>query len=439
MKAGFSGILQLTDLNDFIAPSQECIKPILVEKSTSAIKQPSKIKVETDGTYVEIDQRGTKNPLKQAQITLNDCLACSGCVTSAETILIQQQSSQEFLNALNKKKENSDLKIVLSVSPQSLASLAAKYCLNLEELTEKLQNFLYGLGVDYILDTSIGWICYAEKTYGDVIIPHLSQVRSPQAIMGALVKNYMAKKFDFLPENIYHSTIMPCFDKKLEASRDDFLLPGTSLREVDCVLSTAELDEILTSYNFSDYKSNNKSSNDFLKFRDQNGRILSHSGGGSGGYLENVFRYAVKEVFGVNVAENEPIPLSFSKNKDFREATLTLDGKCVLKMAYCYGFRNLQNIVQKLRRGKCSFDYVEAMACPGGCLNGGGQIRSTNFDDVCEKYESSTKMWPDNCEITNKIARDWFECEYENEKAVQLLYTDYHVIEKAVLPLAIKW
>ena len=64
-----------------------------------------------------------------------------------------------------------------------------------------------------------GWVCYAEKTHGTWILPHISQVKSAQQIMGSLVKDHLAKKFQVSPENVYHLTLMPCFDKKLEASR----------------------------------------------------------------------------------------------------------------------------------------------------------------------------------------------------------------------------
>ncbi|XP_073239356.1 probable cytosolic Fe-S cluster assembly factor v1g210509 [Porites lutea] len=93
MAAGFSGALQLTDLDDFITPSQECIKPVKVEKKPG---QLAKIKIEDDGSYVQLSEGGEKTKLQRAQITLNDCLACSGCITSAESVLITQQSQEEL-------------------------------------------------------------------------------------------------------------------------------------------------------------------------------------------------------------------------------------------------------------------------------------------------------------------------------------------------------
>ena len=78
------------------------------------------------------------------------------------------------------------------------------------------------------------------------------------------------------------------------------------------------------------------------------------------------------------------------RNPDFRETVLTVDGEVRLRFAYAYGFRNIQNIVQKLKRNKCEYDFVEIMACPSGCINGGGQIRQSDIqlDDVRHVYES---------------------------------------------------
>lgn len=91
----FSGVLQLTDLDDFITPSQECIKPVKIEKKVTSSKG-AKIKIETDGSYMEELSDGSRKKLEKAKITLADCLACSGCITSAETILIEQQSGQSL-------------------------------------------------------------------------------------------------------------------------------------------------------------------------------------------------------------------------------------------------------------------------------------------------------------------------------------------------------
>lgn len=124
MSENFSSALRITDLNDFITPSQECIKPEIIKKNKK------KIKIETtkDGNLIEITENGINENLEIAKISLNDCLACSGCITTAESILISTQSTQEFLKNIQHSKEfNSTKVIIISISPQSRASIANYY------------------------------------------------------------------------------------------------------------------------------------------------------------------------------------------------------------------------------------------------------------------------------------------------------------------------
>jgi len=107
----FSGAVVLGDLNDFISPSQACVKP--VKAPTKTDNGNSTIKIE-NGNYIEVMEDGREAPLKTAQITLNDCLACSGCVTSAETVLIQMQSQEEVYKVLHsnqRAQQEADLMI----------------------------------------------------------------------------------------------------------------------------------------------------------------------------------------------------------------------------------------------------------------------------------------------------------------------------------------
>lgn len=86
----------------------------------------------------------------------------------------------------------------------------------------------------------LGWVCYAEKTHGNFILPYIATTRSPQQIMGVLVKDYLAKKLNIPSSRIYHVTIMPCYDKKLEASREDFYSEVSEARDVDCVITSSK-------------------------------------------------------------------------------------------------------------------------------------------------------------------------------------------------------
>lgn len=259
---------------------KECIKPVTIEKTKS--KTGAKITIEEDGYYEELE--GSKQKLQKVEITLQDCLACSGCITSAEGVLITQQSQEELLKVLN---ENMELKnqgatdqvrtIVLTIAQQPLLSLAQRYHLNPEEAARHLSGYFRQLGVDVVLSTKIaddlallecrnefveryresqtaesaavlpllssscpGWVCYAEKTHGNFILPYIATTRSAQQIMGVLVKQWLAQKYQVNSSKIYHVTVMPCYDKKLEASREDFYSEVQQSRDVDCVITSSK-------------------------------------------------------------------------------------------------------------------------------------------------------------------------------------------------------
>uniref|UniRef100_A0A8V0Z8B7 Nuclear prelamin A recognition factor n=1 Tax=Gallus gallus TaxID=9031 RepID=A0A8V0Z8B7_CHICK len=431
MASPFSGVLQLTDLDDYIGPSQECIKPVKVEKKPG--KAAAKIKIEADGSYFQITQDGEAQKLEKAKITLNDCLACSGCITSAESVLITQQSHEEFYKTLafNKTAAPNEQKlVVVSVSPQSRASLAAKCKMSILETAKKLTAFL----------KSQGWICYAEKTHGSFIIPYISTTKSPQQIMGSLIKGHFAEQQHLTPNKIYHVTVMPCYDKKLEASRPDFFNQEYQTRDVDCVITTGEVLKLLEQERVS-LPDVDPAPLDTMFSSATEEELTGHSGGGSGGYLEHIYKYAAKELFGIEVDTIQYKPL---KNKDFQEVTLEKDGVVLLQFALAYGFRNIQNLVQKLKRGKSPYHYVEVMACPSGCLNGGGQIKvesesSKDWLQQVEKlYESLKTETPEENWTVTALYEQWLGGP-ESEKARKALHTEYHAVEKASAGFNIKW
>uniref|UniRef100_A0A7N5ZZP4 Nuclear prelamin A recognition factor-like protein n=1 Tax=Anabas testudineus TaxID=64144 RepID=A0A7N5ZZP4_ANATE len=476
MASHFSGVLQLTDLDDFITPSQECVKPVKVEKKQG--KSVAKIQIEDDGSYVQVNQDGGKKKLEKAKITLNDCLACSGCITSAESVLITQQSHEELFKVLrNNKASITERKVVVvSVSPQSRASLAAHYNLSSSEAGRRLTSFFKSLGVHHVFDTSFsrtfsllesqrefvkrfqrkdqdkkalpmltsacpGWICYAEKTHGEFILPHISSTRSPQQMMGSLVKGYFAEQQVKIMSNIYHVAVMPCFDKKLEASRSDFYLTEAETREVDCVITSGEVQKMLEEENVS-LNDLDPAALDTMFSSVCGDEFLSHAGSGSGGYLHHVFTYAAKQLFGEEVKE---FTYKTMKNKDFQEVTLEKDGVAVLCFASTYGFRNIQNLVQKLKRGKSPYHFVEVMACPSGCLNGGGQVKPVtgqNQKDLLQKveelYKSERPISPEEDIHVAELYQSWLDSVGE-ERAKELLHTQYHAVEKMTNGLTMKW
>ncbi|XP_057603866.1 cytosolic iron-sulfur assembly component 3 isoform X2 [Hippopotamus amphibius kiboko] len=476
MASPFSGALQLTDLDDFIAPSQDCIKPMKVDKRPGS--GVAKIHIEDDGSYFQVTQDGGAKKLERAKISLDDCLACSGCVTSAETVLITQQSHEELQKVLGANKmaaPSQQRLVVISVSPQSRASLAARFQLNPTDTARKLTAFFKKIGAHYVFDTAFsrnfsllesqrefvqrfraqadskqalpvltsacpGWICYAEKTHGSVLLPHISTARSPQQVMGSLVKDFFAQQQHLTPDKIYHVTVMPCYDKKLEASRADFFSQEHQTRDVDCVITTGEVFKLLEEEGvlLSELE---PAPLDSLCSSVSAQEPTSHRGGGSGGYLEHVFRHAAQELFGIHVTEVTYRPL---RNKDLQEVTLEREGRVLLHFAVAYGFRNIQNLVQKLKRGRCPYHYVEVMACPAGCLNGGGQLKApdTHGKELLQQVERLYNMVsteaPEDAPGVQELYRHWLQGE-GSERASHLLHTSYHAVEKAGSGLSIRW
>ncbi|KAL6069300.1 Cytosolic iron-sulfur assembly component 3, variant 2 [Balamuthia mandrillaris] len=548
---GFSSGLRLTGLDDHITPSQGCVNPLFVDgkKQTAAIDEDdaklaavdttkrAKISLEDDGSYVELSGDGRKEVLETATITLNDCLACSGCITSAESVLISQQSSTEFLSKLAEKK-SAGLVVVLSISPQARASIAAYYRLSLLETHQKLITFCKSLGADYVFDTSFsrdfallesmfefvskykqqqqlnqtesasseettartratrrdrnasnvnavlpvlasacpGWVCYAEKKHHEVL-PHISTAKSPQQVMGSLVKYFFSQQINHRPEKIYHTSVMPCFDKKLEASRNDFYNESLQTREVDCVLSSAELLDLIkekgvdfpslepspldplyySSLLFSAFSLltclplvfHFLTSNCYNRFTNTDPKELFGVRGGSGGYAECVFRYAAKELFGVDIPEDRPLEWKQGRNPNFQTVSLEVDGETKLTFAKAYGFSNIQSFLRRIRskREKSPYDFIEVMACPSGCLNGGGQVRPQEGETPKQLVERLEDIYhqqtvlrpPQQNAAVQQLYGEWLQGEPYSDAARKVLHTQYHPVPKLTNALAIQW
>lgn len=411
---GMSAILSADDLNDFISPGVACIKPVEVKKTNHTGK--AEIEIGIDGQAAEITDSG-KQELEAAQISLSDCLACSGCITSAESVLVSMQSHQEVLKAL----ESPSWKIfVCSVSHQVRANLAATYGLSVDSVDRKLKNlFIKELKFKHIVGMEVGrvislrycaeealaryraksggpllssscpgWTCYVEKTH-EYMIPYLSTVKSPQQITGTLLKRLVSQQYGVDPSQVYHLSLMPCFDKKLEAARPEFKQNNAS--DVDCVITAKEIVQLLSDkgLSFDQLSEEDIQSQTLQHWPSDEEDWLSNEGNSSGGYMDYVMSNLISEQKAECVIEQ------FSgKNSDIAEFHVRniSTGEVVARLAYVYGFRNIQNLVRKLKTGKkgkvvsrraasttagndpTQWDYAEVQACPGGCLNGGGQI-----------------------------------------------------------------
>lgn len=271
-----------------------------------------------------------------------------------------------------------------------------------------------------------GWICYAEKTHPH-ILPHLSRLKSPQALMGTLLKTTLSRKLGISPDRIWHVAVMPCFDKKLEASREeltDAVWEGTGtrgIRDVDSVITSKELLMLADSRRVDFAKLPRTPLPSRTRFPDTKidsflfpnaSRRMNNTteAGTSGGNLYYTLQYFASQHPGSSV---ETIR---GRNADVLEYVVNSpSGEILFRAARYYGFRNIQNLVRKLKPAKASrmpggkpigsarkpgakptgpdFSYVEVMACPGGCTNGGGQIK---VDDpiISGRFPSEVKPGP---------------------------------------------
>lgn len=266
-----------------------------------------------------------------------------------------------------------------------------------------------------------GWICYAEKTH-PYVLPHLSRLKSPQALTGTLIKSVLSQRYNVSPSQIWHLAIMPCFDKKLEASRSELTssvwLPNhdTSqdpVRDTDCVITARELLHLASArgIQFSSLPRTPLSSSERTPFPDPKldaflfpsarRKTQSAVSGPSGGYLYHILQTYQAQNPGSSIS------VSRGRNADVVEYSLVRGSEVIIRAARFYGFRNIQNLVRRLKPAKASrlpggktgvsrrpngasaagegvkdYAYVEVMACPGGCTNGGGQIKVTEVEDV---------------------------------------------------------
>ncbi|KAK4697844.1 hypothetical protein P7C71_g310, partial [Lecanoromycetidae sp. Uapishka_2] len=482
-----SAILSADDLNDFISPGVACIKPVET--------LPKQAPLEINAYEVTTEDKLQKENAPPAQISLTDCLACSGCVTSAEAVLVSLQSHAEVLNALDSQSsidlshattnigtdQTNGRLFIASVSPQVRASLAATYGVSEVEAGWMIDQLLggpqglrtggqHGNGFSWIVDTNAmreaslvlgaeevleslsasstgrafpddgaattlpkkpilssacpGWICYAEKTHPHVL-PHLSRLKSPQALTGTLFKTVLSQRLNIRPDQIWHVSIMPCFDKKLEASREEltdiYWRPPSAdtvttppVRDVDCVITAREIIMLADTRGISFPNLPHRPLVSQLSFPDptlstflfptRRKRSPQSAGAGtSGGYLHHILQTQL------SLHPISTLLTSRGRNADVVEYSIITPTSTapIFKAARYYGFRNIQNLVRKLKpprqsklpgaritkaAGGLDFAYVEVMACPGGCTNGGGQIK---VDDVpiAQGTAMSQKEW----------------------------------------------
>ncbi len=247
----------------------------------------------------------------------------------------------------------------------------------MEEGTEFLHRLKDGGTLPLITSCSPGWIRYLEQ-HAPEMIRNVSSCKSPQQMFGSLVKTYYAEQAGIDPQDIFVVSIMPCTAKKYEVHREEQRLPNGCM-PVDVSLTTRELGRMITQAGMLFDHLPEGQFDEMLGISTGAATIF----GASGGVMEAALRTVVEKLTGEGMA-----PLEYHEvrgMKGVKEASYDLPGRTV-KICVASGLHNVKLVLDGIKDGSLQYDFVEFMACPGGCINGGGQPLQhadvRNFTDI---------------------------------------------------------
>ncbi len=296
----------------------------------------------------------------------------------------------------------------------------------MEEAHEFVERFKENDNLPMITSCSPGWVKYIEMNYPE-LLPHLSTCKSPHQMFGALVKTYFAKREGIDPSKIYMVSVMPCIAKKFERQRAEMKNDG--LYDVDNVITTRELSRMIKQANI-----------EFTKLEDSTfdnpmGEATGAAAifGTTGGVMEAALRTAQ------DILTGEDLPkIDFEQVRGgdgIKRATVNIAGKDI-KVVAASGLANAQKIMEEIKEGKADYQFVEIMACPGGCVMGGGQpiksskirrevdVRKLRADALYSIDEKSTIRKSHENPILKQIYAEYLE-EPGSYRAHKLLHTHY--------------
>ncbi len=254
----------------------------------------------------------------------------------------------------------------------------------MEEGTELLQRIQNGGVLPMITSCSPGWIKFIEHNFPD-LLPNLSTCKSPHQMLGAIIKSYYAKTAGIDPKNIFTVSVMPCVAKKFESKREEMEVEG--LRDVDAVITTRELARMIKECGIDFVNLPDEPFDDMLGDSTGAGAIF----GATGGVMEAALRTVADILEGKDLQDIEYTAVRGIEG--VKEATLTIAGK-EIKVAVAHGTGNARKLMERIQRGEAEANYtfIEVMACPGGCVTGGGQpIVSAKVRMECDPREVRAK------------------------------------------------
>jgi iron-only hydrogenase group A len=325
-------------------------------------------------------------------MNVSSCVNCGQCILVCPTGALREKSEVEKVQEAFHKPE---LTVVVQHAPAISVTLGEEFNMKPgKDMTGILHAAFRRMGFKYVFDTSFaadltimeeghelidrltnggvlpmftsccpGWIKYIEQFHPDMI-GNLSTCKSPQQMMGALVKSYFAKAKNIPVESIFQVSIMPCTAKKFEAGREEMLQNGVA--DIDAVLTTRELAALIRLNHIDLEQLDPEPADSPLGMRSTAGKIF----GASGGVMEAAIRTAY---FAMQGKDMDELKITGVRGFEGRKEARVKIGDLDLGVAIVSGLANADKLVREIKEGKSDIHFIEVMACPGGCLNGGGQ------------------------------------------------------------------
>jgi iron-only hydrogenase group A len=409
--------------------------------------------------------RGSKAKIGTAfdeGLNVSSCINCGQCITICPTgALTEQNQIKEVLDALH----DPDKVVVVQHAPAVSVTLGEEFGMApgadvigamtaalrrlgfdrvfdtgftadltiMEEGSELVHRLTHGGRLPMLTSCSPGWIKFVETQYPD-FIDNLSTCKSPQQMMGAVIKSYFAEHEGIDPSRIYSVSVMPCTAKKFEAGRPEMGRDG--LADVDAVLTTRELARMIRMCGLDLADMPSDTADTPFGERTTAGKLF----GASGGVMEAAIRTAYEIVTGRELPLAGLHVPAIEGLQGVKEASLKIEGAKpewsflegqTLNVAVAHGLGNAQRVIAAVRSGERQYHFVEVMTCPGGCIGGGGQPRYTNnqvrqarIDAIYREDEGkSLRKSHENPDIAKLYAE--FLGQPLGEKSHHLLHTQY--------------
>lgn len=382
--------------------------------------------------------RTTVNVADNKKISEVSCALCGQCITHCPVgALRERDDTERAWEAIADEKKI----VVAQIAPAVRAAWGESLGLKREEATVgKIACALKKMGVDYVFDTTFsadltimeegneflerlkkgetkvrpmftsccpGWIRFIKSKYPH-LVPQLSTAKSPQQMFGSVMKTYFAENLGVDPKQIFTISVMPCVAKKGEADME-FFYKEYAGHETDIVLTTRELDRMIRSAHLAPELLEDIPFDSLMKEGSGAGVIF----GTTGGVMEAAVRTAYYLVHGKNPDADAFQMVRNSRETGITEAKLSLAGMDV-ELAVVCGLGNVAKLLDRIERGEVHYDFVEVMACPGGCVGGGGQPIHDG-EELAEERKENLYFLDQNATI---------RFSHENPD-VQLLYRTY--------------